>query len=231
MNDDRAPILVVGANRGLGHSLALRLRSSGLPVAASARPIHDLDALAHTLGMPRNHVLALDLLSYDLAATDSAIRALPPLSSMVFCAAVYGGHLANMSLADIGAWGAFYAQTLTLLRASVDRIAAGGGGRVILIGSVVGSLGRFSLPWMYSSSKGWLRLVAEGMNHEFASSKVSCSYLNLGSFRDDDVAKSKPGIVVPTSTVLAHIEHLISLPPTVRVEQSDLLPLMEMLGQ
>ena len=126
----RTRAVVSGSSAGIGHAIAERLLALGAEV-------HGVDVAPATLGGPRFHALAVDLL--DDAAVDRVARELAFADALVHAAGV-------MAAAPLGALEAATGERLwklhvdaasRLANAIVPAMAARGHGRVVLVGSRV----------------------------------------------------------------------------------------------
>lgn len=194
----------------------------------SARNTEHLRGVADALAIPREHQVVLDFTAPEPSTILASVRALPPLSCVIHCASMYNGSLSGSTDTQLREWGYFYSNTLAMVKAALERMNPEGG-RIILIGSVVGSPARISINSPYAIFKGWLRLLAEAITVDGHNHRISGTYVNLGSFRDDEVAARTPGQFAPMSAVVAEVTRLAFLDPCIRVERTDLIPIDEML--
>lgn len=217
-------MLVTGANRGLGLAVCKALVARGIPIIVTGRDRATLQrAMLESALVPEIQIEA-DF-SRSLSAVFRQLQGLPYMRAVVHCAAIYSAPLAALSERELCAWGWYYGNTLALAHTSLANLKKSGGGRMILIGSIVGALGRVSSSSPYSISKGWLRLLSEGISVEGCEHNVTSTYLNVGSFRETPIS----GQYLATADVVEEILRLVFLPSEIRVEQSDLLPAQELL--
>ena len=187
-----APILVTGASSGLGLALTAALIRQGSAVIVAARIEAQVERLVRRFKLNAADGIILDFASPDYRAAAVRISQLPSLRGMVHCASMYAGPLAELTEPELASWGNFYGCTLALAQASLVRLQSSGGGRLIFVGSIVGSPGRIGRAGPYALYKGWLRLLAEEVSIEGHRHSVSCTYLNLGSFRARAIASAAP---------------------------------------
>ena len=225
--DKERAILLIGANRGLGLEVAKNLSLQGYQLIASARSWQALDEVSseHNLNIIKR--LSLDFSSKDIQGTYKRLSSLPPFNGVVLFSSMYSDNLLKCDPSILQDWGNFYGHTLSTAKACMEQLKAQEGGRIILIGSIVGSPGRLKAS-QYSLFKGWLRLLAEVISNEGHAFNVSGTYLNLGSFRDTEEALKNPSRLLMMSYVVKEVIRLLSLPFLMRVECSDLFPVSEM---
>jgi 2-deoxy-D-gluconate 3-dehydrogenase len=139
--------LVTGAGRGIGHAIALALGEAGATVACAARSLDQVEAAAAAIRARSGSARAFRLdvtRAEDVAAGVQAIeQALGPIGVLVNNA---GMMLQKRSLEVTDEeWEHVLATNLTsmfrLARAVAPSMIAGGGGKIINIGSMWGKLG------------------------------------------------------------------------------------------
>ncbi|NHA69268.1 SDR family NAD(P)-dependent oxidoreductase [Phycicoccus flavus] len=145
--------LVTGASGGLGRALALSLAAGGHDVgvhhrtdaAGAAATVRDVEAagrraaaLHADLDVPLDDPAGLDAACADLL--DRCAAALAPPDVVVLSA--FPQHLVAWEDLDTAAWDAYLSggllPTAVLLHAAAERMAATGGGVVVLVGSIEG---------------------------------------------------------------------------------------------
>ena len=218
------PILITGANRGLGLSVAKSLSRLGQSTVLIGRNKDSLHQAIVDNEITKSKEIVFDLSKDSAASLDRHLGECGPISGMIHCASMFGGSLTKSDLAELEGWGRLFSNTLMLSKACLT-LMKGQGGRMVFVGSVAGSAGRVSEDYgPYSVYKGSLRLLAEAVTKEGLGHRVTASYLNLGSFRKDDVALEKPARFISESDVVDAILGLVYTQLDVRIDQVDVLP-------
>lgn len=182
--------LVTGANRGIGRSLAIELVGRGASkVYAAARRPEEID-------IPGVVPLALDIT--DPTQVSDAARAASDVTLLINNAGVstYAGLVAG-DLADIRReMDTNYFGTLSVIRAFAPALAAGGGGAILDVLSVMAWLG-YEHSNGYGASKAALWALTNGVRVELAGQGTQVTGLVLASTDTDmmagfDVPKNRP---------------------------------------
>ncbi|MCC5984640.1 MAG: 3-oxoacyl-[acyl-carrier-protein] reductase [Rhodobacteraceae bacterium] len=174
--------LVTGASGGIGAAIARALHGAGAAVALSGTREAPLEALAAELGA-RAHVLPCDL--FDAAAVDalpkSAATALGGLDILVNNAGITRDNL-FMRMSDDD-WAAVLEVNLTatmrLCRAAIRPMMKARWGRIVNIGSVVGSIGNPGQA-NYAAAKAGMVGLSKALAHEVASRGITVNCVSPG---------------------------------------------------
>jgi NAD(P)-dependent dehydrogenase (short-subunit alcohol dehydrogenase family) len=173
---------VTGAGSGIGRALALRLARDGWTIAASARTVADLEALAAE-APGRIHPYPLDVTDAD-AALETVARIedrLGPINLAILNAGTY-----RRDAADDFDVGAFRATVDVNLMGSVHclspllpRMLGRRSGHIAVVSSVVGYVG---LPGAsaYGATKAALINLCEALHPQLAAGNVRLSVINPG---------------------------------------------------
>jgi 3-oxoacyl-[acyl-carrier protein] reductase len=179
---DGKAALVTGASGGIGAAIARALHAQGAAVVLSGTRLDALDALAAELGA-RASVCAADLA--DPAAADALVAAAEaaagPLAILVNNAGLTRDMLAlRMKDAD---WDAVLAVDLTapfrLARAALRGMLRRRAGRIIGIGSIVGSTGNAGQA-NYAAAKAGLAGMTKALAQEVASRGITVNLVAPG---------------------------------------------------
>jgi NAD(P)-dependent dehydrogenase (short-subunit alcohol dehydrogenase family) len=192
MQIEGSTALVTGANRGLGRRFAAELIARGAVVYAAARNPAAID-------LPGATPVALDVT--DAASIAAAADATGNVNLLINNAGSFtGASLLNGSMADIELeMRTHYFGTLEVIRAFAPQLAAGGGGAVLNVLSVVSWV---SPPGMaaYSGAKAAEWALTNALRQELAGQGTQVTALHVG-YMDTDMArnvtapKSDPAIV------------------------------------
>lgn len=182
MNVHGSRVLLTGAGSGIGRSLALALGARGARLVLVGRNIARLEetarqitasggnasALAHDLGDPGSHERlaqsAIDRLgSIDLLINNAGISGFGEFSRENPAAIV---DIININIAA----------PLLLTRAVLPAMLTSGKGRIVNVGSILGSIG-FPHFAAYSASKFALRGFSEALRRELADTGVGVTYV------------------------------------------------------
>lgn len=169
--------LVTGASDGIGRAFARALAAEGFDLVLVARRRDVLDALAEDLSA--RHGIAVQVIAADLAAPEAvadllAHTAAQPIGLLV-AAAGYGsaGPFLDLPPASEAAMVDLNCRSVVALTHGLaTRMAAQGGGGVVLFGSLVGFAGA---PWSatYAATKGFVQAFAEGLAVELRPRGIS----------------------------------------------------------
>jgi 3-oxoacyl-[acyl-carrier protein] reductase len=174
--------LVTGASGGIGAAIAHALHGAGASVALSGTRTEPLEALAGTLG-ERAHVLPCDLSDPEAveALPKQAIAAMGSVDVLVNNAGITRDQLfMRMSDAD---WQSVLDVNLTsamrLCRAVVRPMMKARWGRIVNIGSVVGSTGNPGQA-NYCAAKAGLEGMTKSIAHEVAPRGITANVVAPG---------------------------------------------------
>jgi len=174
--------LVTGASGGIGAAIAHALHAAGASVALSGTRTEPLEALASALG-DRAHVLPCDLSDAEAveALPKQAIEAMGSVDVLVNNAGITRDQLfMRMSDAD---WQSVLDVNLTsamrLCRAVVRPMMKARWGRIVNIGSVVGSTGNPGQA-NYCAAKAGLEGMTRSIAHEVAARGITANVVAPG---------------------------------------------------
>ncbi len=177
-------VLVTGASRGIGESVARLLGESNFNVSLAARSYNRMLGIAMDIGNERAHVVRMDLedsTSIDECVTNAESR-FGPIDVLVCCAGVNAptplddcGQKSRdrfRKIIDINLIGTYF-----LAQLATQQMPSGG--RVVFIGSV---LSRFGVPGShaYTASKHAIMGIVRGMAHDLAARNIRVNALNPG---------------------------------------------------
>jgi 3-oxoacyl-[acyl-carrier protein] reductase len=142
---DARVVLVTGGGRGIGRASALALADIGFDVAVASRSLDELEAVATEVRHRGRRAVAVqcDVQGYDAcaAAVERTVAELGRLDVLVNSAGG-GEHRAAVLDSDPGKWAHVIATNLLGVyycsRAALSHLIAGGGGKIIIIGSGMG---------------------------------------------------------------------------------------------
>ncbi|WP_430910871.1 3-oxoacyl-[acyl-carrier-protein] reductase [Methylobacterium sp. sgz302541] len=175
--------LVTGATGGLGGAIAKALHAQGASVALSGTRVEALEALAAELGSERVHVVATNLAEKEAveALVPAAEAALGGLDILVNNAGITRDNL-FMRMKD-DEWDAVIAVNLTaafrLSRAAVKGMMRRRHGRIVNIGSVVGTTGNPG-QGNYAAAKAGLVGLTKALAAEVASRQITVNCIAPG---------------------------------------------------
>ena len=181
--------LVTGASRGIGRAIAARLAAQGATVIAAARGDH-ANACADELRAAGHQVDALTLDVTDAAAVEAApgevAKRYGRLDILVSNAGITRDQLLmRMKRED---WDAVMATNLTatflLAQAAMRPMLKQRGGRIIVVGSVVGQMGNAGQT-NYAASKAGLIGFAKALAREVASRAITVNVVAPGMIETD----------------------------------------------
>ena len=192
MRIEGSTALVTGANRGLGRHLAQELLARGARVYAAARNPASVDLAGVT-------PIALDVT--DPASVAAAAEATGDVTLLVNNAgSSTGAALLDDSLADIELeMNTHFYGTLLVTRAFAPQLAAGGGGGVLNILSVLSWL-NLGAGGAYGAAKAAEWSLTNGLRLQLAGQGTQVTALHVGYMdtdmvRDLDVPKIDPAVV------------------------------------
>ncbi|MFF9408083.1 SDR family NAD(P)-dependent oxidoreductase [Streptomyces anandii] len=177
----RGTALVTGASSGIGAAVARRLAGEGgWDMVLNGR---DASRLAQVAAHASAAAFTADLTRprADRELADFALDRLGRLDLLVACAGVgWAGNFTSMppsAIEEVVAVGLL--ATLRLVRQVVPHMAAAGTGRIVLIGSVAGSVGVRGEA-VYSAAKAGLGVFADALRYELRSTGVGVSHVIPG---------------------------------------------------
>jgi NADP-dependent 3-hydroxy acid dehydrogenase YdfG len=179
-----ARVLITGASTGIGRATVIELAARGHEVVATARRPETLTDLPAALR------LALDVT--DQASVDAAIAAAGPLDALISNAGetargtVEATPLSEYErLLDLNFIGA-----LRVTKAVLPGLRARGGGRIVLVSSI---LGRLAIPLIsgYAASKFALEAVAETLALETRHLGITVTTVQPGAVLTDGSVKAR----------------------------------------
>ena len=171
-------VLVTAAGQGIGRASALGLAAEGAEVWATDR---DAGLLESYRGVDRIKTAALDVL--DKAAIGKLVAPLPPLDVLFNCAGfVHNGSILEATDAD---WDFAFnlnarAQFWTI-QAVLPAMLAKGGGSIINMASVCGSLKGLPNRFIYGSSKAAVVGLTKSIAADFVGRGIRCNAIAPGT--------------------------------------------------
>jgi len=184
--------LVTGAGRGIGRAIAERLASEGAAVVASQRTVPEGEELARVLS---DQGFELAFVPADVRNEGDCERVVGETLSRygrldVLCNNAGVGLLKSVTeterdaydrVLDTNVWGIF-----TCSRYAIPHMIAGGGGSIVNIGSVAGSVG-FATDAAYCASKGAVHALTRQMALDFAGEGVRVNCVAPGFIETEQV--------------------------------------------
>jgi 2-keto-3-deoxy-L-fuconate dehydrogenase len=170
--------MVTAAGQGIGRASALALAAEGAQVWAT-----DLNpALLETFrGVERIQTSALDVL--DKAAIEKLVAGLPPLDVLFNCAGfVHNGSILEATDADWDfAFNLNVRSQFWMIRAVLPAMLAKGGGSIINMASVCGSLKGLPNRFIYGSSKAAVVGLTKSVAADFVGRGIRCNAIAPGT--------------------------------------------------
>jgi 2-keto-3-deoxy-L-fuconate dehydrogenase len=170
--------LVTAAGQGIGRASALALAAEGAQVWAT-----DLDPqlLQAYQGVPRTKSSALDVL--DKAAIEKLVATLPPLDVLFNCAGfVHNGSILEATDADWDfAFNLNVRSQFWMIQAVLPAMLARGGGSIINMASVCGSLKGLPNRFIYGSSKAAVVGLTKSVAADFVGQGIRCNAIAPGT--------------------------------------------------
>jgi NAD(P)-dependent dehydrogenase (short-subunit alcohol dehydrogenase family) len=198
-------VFVTGASAGIGAALAVQLEKLGSRLVLGARRVERLNALRATFQLPGEHLPV----ALDVNDPESVAKAFREVEGK------FGKLDALVANAGVGGWFPVHATpeaemrrifetnvygVVRSVRGAVPLLEKAGGGRIVLVSSVVGRRG---VPMMgiYSASKFALHGLADAMRIELADRNITVSTIcpGLTSTEFHDVGTGAKGSKPPAS--------------------------------
>ncbi|MDA3961592.1 MAG: SDR family NAD(P)-dependent oxidoreductase [Planctomycetota bacterium] len=208
--------LVTGASRGIGAAIAHGLATDGYHVLCAARDTTKLKAVASAITAAGGSAEALALDVADEQAVITAFAGLTRLDVLVNNAGI--GRFApaeQLDLADLDAILAVNLRgALACCRGAIPLMKAGGGGRIINIGSVVSVKG-YPNQTAYTASKHALLGATKSMAAELQADGIRVSAVLPGGVDTDMVGDARPDLdrssLLSADDVAEAVQYLVGL--------------------
>ena len=170
--------LVTAAGQGIGRASALALAAEGAQVWATDIDPRLLEAYQ---GVPRIKACALDVL--DKAAIGKLVASLPPLDVLFNCAGfVHNGSILEATDADWDfAFNLNVRAQFWMIQAVLPAMLAKGGGSIINMASVCGSLKGLPNRFIYGSSKAAVVGLTKSVAADFVGQGIRCNAIAPGT--------------------------------------------------
>ncbi len=222
-------IVVTGASRGIGATIARALVGEGAVVVGTARSAAPPPAKIDTT-VPALHLAPLDVTAEAsvrdfFAWTDTGIGR---IDALVNNAGV--GVWKPLHETTLDEWNAIVATNLTgvflCMREVIPRMIACGGGRIVNIGSIAGTI-PIAENGAYGASKYGVRGLTEIVNEEYKQRGVRASLISLGAvvteMWSERAGFDRRDMLTPDD-VAATVIDIVSRPLHVRVDEVRLYP-------
>lgn len=184
-------VVVTGASRGLGRTMARTLNAAGATVVALARPSAELDSLPAETG-PDTRIVPCDLA--DPAAVRDAIRQVGEAYGRIDCL-VHNAAVASLlkveeaTAADIEReFGVNLIGPANVTSAAIPYLRAAGGGDVVFVSSESVHL-PFPFMTLYVASKAGLEGFARGLRNELRPDGTRVSILRVGGMESGTISR------------------------------------------
>ncbi len=170
--------LVTAAGQGIGRASALALAAEGAQVWATDLYPNLLETFR---GVERIRTSALDVL--DKAAIEKLVAGLPPLDVLFNCAGfVHNGSILEATDADWEfAFNLNVRSQFWMIRAVLPAMLAKGGGSIINMASVCGSLKGLPNRFIYGSSKAAVVGLTKSVAADFVGRGIRCNAIAPGT--------------------------------------------------
>lgn len=170
--------LVTAAGQGIGRASALALAAEGAQVWATDLNPELLETLQ---GVERIRTSALDVL--DKAAIEQLVAGLPPLDVLFNCAGfVHNGSILEATDADWDfAFNLNVRSQFWMIRAVLPAMLTRGGGSIINMASVCGSLKGLPNRFIYGSSKAAVVGLTKSVAADFVGRGIRCNAIAPGT--------------------------------------------------
>jgi uncharacterized protein len=176
--------LITGASDGIGKEMAVEIAALGVNVVLCARRRDRLEAIAGDLAAAhgvQTHIVAADLVQPDGAdLLEQQTRHLDIGFAVLSAGFATSGPFSDTALASELEMISLNVTVVTrLAHTFAQRMAARGSGGIVLMGSI---LGRQGVPWVscYAATKGYVRILAEGLHHELQPRGIDVLSLEAG---------------------------------------------------
>ena len=171
-------VLVTAAGQGIGRASALGLAAEGAQVWATDRDVRLLESYR---GVDRIKTAALDVL--DKAAIGKLVATLPPLDVLFNCAGfVHNGSILEATDADWDfAFNLNVRSQFWTIQAVLPAMLAKGGGSIINMASVCGSLKGLPNRFIYGSSKAAVVGLTKSIAADFVGRGIRCNAIAPGT--------------------------------------------------
>ncbi|MBC7438316.1 MAG: SDR family oxidoreductase [Bdellovibrionales bacterium] len=170
--------LVTAAGQGIGHASALALAAEGAQVWASDVNPKLLESYA---GVANIKTLQLDVL--DKAAIHAAVQSLPPLDVLFNCAGFV--HNGTILQATDEEWDFAFNLNVRaqywMIQAVLPTMLANGGGSIINMASVCGSLKGLPSRFIYGTSKAAVVGLTKSVAADFVGQGIRCNAIAPGT--------------------------------------------------
>jgi 2-keto-3-deoxy-L-fuconate dehydrogenase len=170
--------MVTAAGQGIGRASALALAAEGAQVWATDLNPNLLETFR---GVERIRTSALDVL--DKAAIEKLVAGLPPLDVLFNCAGfVHNGSILEATDADWDfAFNLNVRSQFWMIRAVLPAMLAKGGGSIINMASVCGSLKGLPNRFIYGSSKAAVVGLTKSVAADFVGRGIRCNAIAPGT--------------------------------------------------
>jgi 2-keto-3-deoxy-L-fuconate dehydrogenase len=170
--------LVTAAGQGIGRASALALAAEGAQVWATDR---DAKLLESFRGTERVQTAPLDVL--DKAAIAALVATLPPLDVLFNCAGfVHNGSILEATDADWDfAFNLNVRSQFWMIQAVLPAMLAKGGGSIVNMASVCGSLKGLPNRFIYGSSKAAVVGLTKSVAADFVGRGIRCNAIAPGT--------------------------------------------------
>ena len=171
-------VLVTAAGQGIGRASALGLAAEGAQVWATDRDVRLLESYR---GVDRIKTAALDVL--DKAAIGKLVATLPPLDVLFNCAGfVHNGSILEATDEEWDfAFNLNVRSQFWMIRAVLPAMLAKGGGSIINMASVCGSLKGLPNRFIYGSSKAAVVGLTKSIAADFVGRGIRCNAIAPGT--------------------------------------------------
>ena len=170
--------LVTAAGQGIGHASALALAAEGAQVWASDVNLKLLESYA---GVANIKTLQLDVL--DKAAIHAAVQSLPPLNVLFNCAGFV--HNGTILQATDEEWDFAFNLNVRaqywMIQAVLPAMLSNGGGSIINMASVCGSLKGLPSRFIYGTSKAAVVGLTKSVAADFVGQGIRCNAIAPGT--------------------------------------------------
>jgi 2-keto-3-deoxy-L-fuconate dehydrogenase len=170
--------LITAAGQGIGHATALAMAREGAQVYATDVDARALERFAGTAGIV---VRALDVL--DDAAVAKTVAELPPLSILFNCA----GYVHNGTVLDCTPKDWEFSFNLNVrsmymvIQCALPAMLANGGGSIINMASVAGSIKGIPNRFVYGASKAAVIGLTKAVAADFVTRGIRCNAIAPGT--------------------------------------------------